>query len=198
LVGHLHLRKKQRNHREKWIHAMTTAGVTPEIFSVESVSAAERVEAERFWIAYFRSLGCRLVNATDGGEGSLGRRLSAESLLKMSASLKGKPSAFRGLRHTAASREKIRIASAARWLRPEEHARNSISHIGKKATLEARAKMSATRRANPSPGFSGRVHSPQTRSVMAMRRTSRKHSEETRMKMAVSQRERRRAEQSTA
>lgn len=46
-------------------------------------------EREIFWIAFFRHIGCRLVNLTDGGKGVLGIDFSTESRKKMSVSRKG-------------------------------------------------------------------------------------------------------------
>jgi hypothetical protein len=47
-------------------------------------------QAERFWIAYFKQMGCQLTNLTDGGEGLLGYRHSDVTKAKISDANKGK------------------------------------------------------------------------------------------------------------
>jgi len=49
---------------------MQRLGIRPEIFTIETVD--DWREGERFWIAYYRSIGCRLVNTTFGGDGLSG------------------------------------------------------------------------------------------------------------------------------
>jgi hypothetical protein len=74
-----------RAHMGAWIRGMLADGVSPELVVVEehpNEQAAD--EAEQFWIEYFRSIGCRLVNRAIGG------------------------AAIRGWRHTSEQREKWR------------------------------------------------------------------------------------------
>jgi hypothetical protein len=47
-------------------------------------------EAERFYIAYFRMVGARLNNHTDGGEGCVGYRHNAEARQRISAGKMGR------------------------------------------------------------------------------------------------------------
>lgn len=42
--------------------------------------------AEKHWIAYYRALGCKLTNLTDGGEGTPGHKKTAETVDLMRAS----------------------------------------------------------------------------------------------------------------
>lgn len=52
----------------------------PIIFEIETIPTNELwQEAEKFHIAYFRSIGCNLVNGTIGGEGFVGGRHRPES-----------------------------------------------------------------------------------------------------------------------
>lgn len=50
-----------------WIRSLLAVGVEPEIFLIEQTDNWR--EAERFWIAYLRWLGCDLTNISAGGEG---------------------------------------------------------------------------------------------------------------------------------
>ena len=55
-----------------------------EISVLEEIEThAGLLEAERWWIRYLRGLGAKLYNATDGGEGSLGRRQTEAAKEKM-------------------------------------------------------------------------------------------------------------------
>lgn len=70
-----------------WLRALITVGVQPTIWLVESTEAPK--EREKYWIAHYRSAGCRLTNGTDGGDGQLGSPRSAETRTKISAALRG-------------------------------------------------------------------------------------------------------------
>lgn len=56
---------------------------------IEEVEEKKWVEKEMFWIAYYKSLGFKLCNLTDGGEGRLGYKHTDEFKRKMSERLKG-------------------------------------------------------------------------------------------------------------
>lgn len=56
-----------KNHRANWIRSLIKSGRRPEIVVLARVAASTADAAERFWIAYFRAYGARLVNLTDGG-----------------------------------------------------------------------------------------------------------------------------------
>lgn len=74
-----------------WLRSLSAEGLRPEIEVVES-GVVDIDDAEMFWIGYFRSLGCRLTNHTNGGGGTSGYRktVSAETRQKMSDAHKGK------------------------------------------------------------------------------------------------------------
>ena len=64
-----HERDTTNSHKTRWIAQLKAAGLTYEIEVLEVVESPDLLnEAECFFIAYFRSLGCRLTNLTDGGE----------------------------------------------------------------------------------------------------------------------------------
>lgn len=67
-------------HKNNWIKQVLAGGFKPEITILETHDSDEEAfAAEKFWIAYFRSIGVRLTNSTDGGEGSTGAKRSAET-----------------------------------------------------------------------------------------------------------------------
>lgn len=78
-----HRKCKEQNHRANWFRKLYSDGYTPEYHTLEVVPVGEDwVEAEVFWILYFKSLGARLLNCTVGGEGAPGVRWSEESKAK--------------------------------------------------------------------------------------------------------------------
>jgi hypothetical protein len=84
--------KREQTHKTKWIRQLAEQGMTPNAVVVQELPDAEGLyEAERGWIAYFRSMGCPLTNLTDGGEGVPGHRVEASTRAKISQALKGHP-----------------------------------------------------------------------------------------------------------
>lgn len=76
-----------------WLKELASVGLKPEIEVIEGHSSiAELGDSEIFWIAYFKSIGCRLTNTTVGGEGGLeGMKHTTETRHKMSATRGGLP-----------------------------------------------------------------------------------------------------------
>ncbi len=71
--------KRGHGYKENWIRQLRSLGLNYKIEVLHEVTDAEILsEAEIHWIAYFRALGCKLTNLTDGGEGCLGRIRSNE------------------------------------------------------------------------------------------------------------------------
>ena len=59
----------QRTHRHRWLLSLVSIGLEPAFEVIEHGTGDGWSEAERRWIAFYRSYGARLVNGTDGGEG---------------------------------------------------------------------------------------------------------------------------------
>lgn len=90
LRGHIGDSKK-RNHRSaNWIKSCIENGKEPEIFEIDIVDVGDDwVEAEQFWIAMMRYLGCDLTNHAIGGQGTDGYKFTEEQIKKLSDSHKG-------------------------------------------------------------------------------------------------------------
>jgi hypothetical protein len=139
-------------HRAKWILSLLSIGLEPVMEVVESGIGDGWNEAERRWIAHYRATGSLLVNATEGGEGCLGRIASAdtreklkaspEKRAKMSASHKGKPSKLTGKALPPEVRAKI-SASLTGIKRSQEAIAKRLQH---KDSAETRAKKSTARK----------------------------------------------------
>lgn len=63
---------RPKTHKNHWIKSLLGQAVKPEPFVIEEVPSDGWQEAERFWIAYFRSIGADLTNLAPGGEGDCG------------------------------------------------------------------------------------------------------------------------------
>ena len=89
--GHLRTSElKLRTHKAHWISSLLRLGLKPEIFEIQKTDINNWKFDEQWNIEYFKSIGCRLTNATSGGDGTLGRKASPETRRKMSASGKTK------------------------------------------------------------------------------------------------------------
>ncbi len=123
-----HIRQAERGntHLDRWIKQLLDAGLSPERFIIEEIDESGRVESECFWIAYFKSIGCRLTNITSGGEGLIGFSHSEESKKKMSESAKRKPPM------TDETRKLIADGSRGHKLSDEARLKISIAALGNK------------------------------------------------------------------
>lgn len=67
----MHLGEKSRTKKTGWIKGLLKSGNKPSIEIFEVAAVEDWEEAERFWIAYGKFLGCNLTNGTLGGDGGL-------------------------------------------------------------------------------------------------------------------------------
>ena len=75
--------KYAKTYLHKWLRSLSSR---PDFIIIEETT--DLIEAEQFYIAYFRSIGMRLVNTTDGGEGVSGYKFSEEQKQKISEKTK--------------------------------------------------------------------------------------------------------------
>lgn len=163
---------KGRSYRASWIKSLLARGVAPLICSIQKIGCiSELGPAERYWIAFFRAAGARLVNGTDGGEGpgfqseATKKKISgtlktrvvsqearanlSKALLghRLSAETKEKISAARkGSVLSAETRAKMSAAHKGRTLAPEHIAKVAAFHLGRKRSPETCARISAAAR----------------------------------------------------
>jgi hypothetical protein len=166
LRGHLRDSRRERTHRARWINALSSRGLKPVMVELEEVATEDRAAAERKWIAHYRATGARLVNATDGGEGTLGHRKTPEQRRML-----GETSRLRfqdPLAREAVSRvhKGKTISDAHRRIVGEAAARRWIAYraSGGAANLsaESRARLSAAAKAR-----TPHSQTPQTRARLA-------------------------------
>lgn len=102
---HQHMRESERSntHKSCWIRSLGTA---PDAFVIEEVEG-DGIAEEIHWISVMRSLGCDLVNHTQGGEGRTGDKHSREVREKIA-------SAHRGKKRSAEQRARMSAANKGR------------------------------------------------------------------------------------
>ena len=146
-----HMRdNRASNHRTRWINSLVRDGLKPIMAIIDETDRDNWAQCEMMWIAHYRSIGCKLVNSTDGGEGATGyvhseeqrrkiadtqrgKKYSEESRRKMSESQKNRPPI------TNESRRKM--SEASRNHSKESFRKIGDAHRGKKHTDETRRKM---------------------------------------------------------
>lgn len=207
LKGHLSDVRRGRIYipRHKWIHGLISNGGLPTICLLEDVDEAYWQEAEQFWIAYLRFIGCKLLNATAGGDGLHDFRHTQLTKRKQSAAAKRR---YTKPEERAKSGEAVRIAfqdetkrsklREAYARRGDKFKRDSISRlVTYSRTAEGRAKtakthrgktLSAETRAKISAARMGQKRSPEAIRKTAEAHRGRTRSEETKAKIAASRR----------
>lgn len=198
-----HLSKARRNvehnHRACWIRSLLAVGLRPVITPLESGSGDAWAAAEQRWILQFANAGASLVNATAGGEGTLGYAPSEKARAKISEAMrkrsgeKRSPEARQRMRD--AQRQRVEREKAAGFVRvrpprsAETRQRMAAAQRGKKASAETRQKLSEIRK-NPSPEARDRLRQAVLDRPLAQRQAfakanqGRKFSDEHRRRMS--------------
>jgi len=128
---------KEPTHKNNWLRNLLTTGTRPVIDVLETCAAAEDLlEAERFHIAYWRAIGARLTNGTDGGDGLMA-----------------------GARRPRSVCEQISRSHKKRLDQPEALAR-LVSHIKAVAVSRRGAKLSDATKAQMSAAHTRRPRKP--------------------------------------
>lgn len=180
LNGHLSDVRRGRVYipRHRWIASLLAVGAEPTIVSLDTCHKTEWQEAEQFWIAYLRSIGCPLLNATAGGDGiedhrhspetkekqrsaALRRYLSAEAKKQTGDAVRlahQREDAKANLKAAAAKRDHPRPEALISYSRSAEgRRRTSERSLGKTLSAESREKISKANRGRKMPeGFSER------------------------------------------
>ncbi len=79
-----------KNKRCSWVKSLLNKNEKPIMEIIDEINEKEWVFWEQYWISQFKTWGFKLVNDSDGGEGSYGRKVSDETKNKMSLAKKGK------------------------------------------------------------------------------------------------------------
>lgn len=111
--------------RNKWWKAVVNkVGFSAEIVR-ENLTEQQALDFEQASILFFRELGHKLCNITEGGDkGNTGRKASAETRAKMSASQTGKK------RSPMSKEARMRIGDAQRGKKRKPHSEETKTKIG--------------------------------------------------------------------
>ena len=90
-----HIRDRAHTHKTNWIKQLSELGLLPKIKIIDEVPIENWQHWERYYISYYRNIGCKLVDITEGGLGCVntfwkGKKRSDETCLKIKNSLKGR------------------------------------------------------------------------------------------------------------
>lgn len=132
--------RRGKSYKAKWLARILDSGNMPKVDVLETANHHEWEEAERFWIAYLRFIGCRLTNLETGGSG--GKRHAPEVIEKMRHSHTGKVI-------SQEQREKLRRANIGKKASPETRQKMRDARAGKPIPVEQRAKISRTLMGHP-------------------------------------------------
>lgn len=91
---HISERFLRDTHKDRWIIKTINDGNEIEIIIIDIVDQNDWQYWEKFYISYYKFIGCKLTNSTIGGDqppSTKGRKHTEESKLKMSKTKKGKP-----------------------------------------------------------------------------------------------------------
>ena len=133
-----HRREKNDSYRGRWIRSI---GKNIKFIELEWVMpGGDWIEAEKRWIAHYKSIGARLTNVTDGGEGCYNP--TPEHRAKLSQAQKGNQRA-KGYKHTPEALQKIADANRGK--------KKALGHRHDEATLK-----------KISDASKGKVNSPET------------------------------------
>lgn len=131
-----------------WIRKLRLLNYDYCISILEEHGSDERLnDAETFYIAYFRSVGCHLLNIASGGGGAPGARPSEQTRQKLAAALRGRTRPADVVERVAAA---VRAVLRGKPRSPETKAKLSAALTGKvqsAATIAKRvAKLRGQRR----------------------------------------------------
>ncbi len=187
----MHKRESRRGnptHKKRWIKQLLSAGLSYRIVVLGSFETGDGLSEKEQWaIAWARSVGCRLTNATDGGEGVAGLVHSPEARAKMRAAQSNRTMEHRraigdgnrGKKATVEQRQKLSTALKAHAAKPEARERLRTLRLGATNSASAREKLRAANL--------GLKHSQERRAKNAEVHRGVTASAETRAKMSASQ-----------
>lgn len=126
-----HLNSKDKSYRTNWIKSLLLKNIEPTInLIIDNLNKDECNDLEKFYIKAFKENGIKLVNMTEGGEGSFG--------FKHSEKTKRELSKIRKELNTDERKEHLRICGIKQWenATEEEKLNNIINQPARKDILQ--------------------------------------------------------------
>ncbi len=176
-----HIKDLREDYKSRWIRTLLATEQVPIMVELESFPTdAECQIGEKWWIAYFREIGCPLTNATDGGDGaSAGHLVSAETRAKIGVANSGRPQSpesiekraaqLRGRKLPQSQCDNMSRSMTGRVITPTHREKLSVAGMGHAVTPETRLKISKAGK--------GRIPSPEARANMAAGQKARRERE---------------------
>lgn len=125
----------------RWKRTLLAEGTLPVLSIVESGLGSGWSLAESKWVEHFKSLGHKLTNLTNGGDGTRGYQWPIEKIRKLTDEQKKRiGDAHHGRKHTLESRANMRLAHLGKKHTPEQTAKISQANRGRKQSEEERSK----------------------------------------------------------
>jgi hypothetical protein len=196
-------------HKINWIKKLESLGMRYGIVLIEDVADVNFLnEREIWWISIGRAWGCNLLNATDGGEGTRGWKMSEATKAKIGAAHRGKPkspehiarmigrpvskttrakmsSAARNWYNGPENKEKIRQRHELTRGKPLTGERLEIARACARKAQAARVGMKHSQEAIAKMSVSHRNMSTETRAKLSASHLGKKMSEETKTKLSA-------------
>ncbi|WP_432734708.1 NUMOD3 domain-containing DNA-binding protein [Ralstonia solanacearum] len=139
-----HMQCNQKTHSGRWIASLVALGLRPTIHLVEECDRESWAQRERFWIAHHRSIGTRLTNISEGGDGHDGFNTSLTTREKLSAANNGK-------KRSPEFSAKLSAAMKGRVRSDEQRQKLSMALAGRVVSEETRKKLSAALKGRKKP-----------------------------------------------
>lgn len=170
----VYIGKTKNSRKSKHKQIFGSQIIYTEIDKINSLDRKYWEPLETYWIEQFRQWGFEIVNIRKrGGSGpefqteevkikiknsTIGKSKSLTHALNISKGKKGKPSTFKGHKHSAYSIEKIRKYHLGKKCSKETKDKMEVSSIGKSKSLEHKQNMSLSKKNIPKPeGFKEKI-----------------------------------------
>jgi hypothetical protein len=131
LVDHIRKSKYSNVYKNRWISKLKEKNLSPIMNIIESVCNDMWSEREKYWIKYYKDMGCKLTNLTDGGDGG---NFGNDVNKKISEKLKGRKFTPETLKLMSESAKKRIISDEGRKTLSEYRKGSKNSMFGKKQT----------------------------------------------------------------
>lgn len=174
LRAHINDAKTGNNHRDNWVKKLCNQNLRPDLVILQEVTEDTWEIAERAWIRYGWEQGWRLTNSTEGGEGAYGRKLSAESINKMSNAARGN-SSHRDKLHSAESKKRMSDATKGKVLSVEHRQKIRLAGTGLRRSDESRKRISLAKQGSKHP--SAKLTEEDVRNILQLCKSARTDSE---------------------
>lgn len=126
------LKRHGKTHKVAWVKSLIKKNLKPIVMIITQCGTPEELyPEEQRLIKRFKTLGAKLTNATDGGPGRYGYKLSEATKAKLRKCAKAQTP----VRHTKTTKEKLRTLQLGRT-HSEEHRLNMAKAHGAKPFIE--------------------------------------------------------------